>query len=425
MTRAEVDVGSLVEKDRVHSHVYTSDAIFEAELERIFHKTWVYVGHASEVANIGDYCTRWIGRQSVIMTRRSSEDVTVYMNRCRHRGTALCIEASGHARFFRCPYHGWTYGIDGALVGVPFPSRYGAEFDKAEFGLTEAPGVASYRGFVFARLTAEGRSLHEHLGPAAGAIDMLVDAAPDREIDVQSGVHTHAFEGNWKFVGMDGYHINFVHRSAIELEKRQNPDSAFVDLFTDQSPNRTVDFGNGHVRLDTAPSRSEEFGQLLHGESDEESEAEYLSALISRDGRERAEEVYLLSRDPHLAIFPNLQILGVHIRVIRPIAPDRTEVAIYPTILKGAPDIVNEARIRANEWSYGSAGLFQPDDSEIFERIQLGLQCSVDPWLYLGRGLGAEEVDDRGVLSGNITDEVTQRGQMRAWLELMTRDHDE
>ncbi|HVA24347.1 MAG TPA: Rieske 2Fe-2S domain-containing protein, partial [Chloroflexota bacterium] len=103
----------VVESDhdfRVRTDVYTDPAIFELEMRRIFETTWVYVAHESEIPNPGDYVSTSIGLQPVIASRGDDGQVHVLLNRCRHRGSAVCRLERGHAEQFKCPYHGWVYG---------------------------------------------------------------------------------------------------------------------------------------------------------------------------------------------------------------------------------------------------------------------------------------------------------------------------
>ena len=101
--RPRIDYKALVQDDRIHASLYTDACIFADELERIFHRGWVFVGHASEIPRPGDYVTRRIGAQPVIMVRGREGQVSVFVNRCRHRGTMLCPAERGHARTFACP----------------------------------------------------------------------------------------------------------------------------------------------------------------------------------------------------------------------------------------------------------------------------------------------------------------------------------
>src|SRR5205823_1230154 len=153
--------------------------VFESEMRLIFGGTWVYVGHESEIAEAGDYKTTTIGLQPVIVSRGDDGEVRVLMNRCRHRGTTVCQEPRGNARFFRCAYHGWTYGNDGRLTGQPFPGGYPKDFPRERFGLLRAPRVATYRGFIWASLISDGPSLEEHLGPVTSFLDEFCDVSPE------------------------------------------------------------------------------------------------------------------------------------------------------------------------------------------------------------------------------------------------------
>ena len=208
-----VDFGSLVEEGRVRTDIYTDPAVFDAEMERIFGSTWVYVGHTSEIPEPGDYKTTSIGTEPVIVSRGEDGKVRVLFNRCRHRGTAVCQRERGNARHFRCAYHGWTYAADGRLIGLPYPSGYDASFKREEMGLLEAPRTGIYRGFIWASLAADGPSLDEHLGGAREYIDEICDVSPAGEIELTAGCQRLGYDGNWKIQmdNIDGYHPNFVH----------------------------------------------------------------------------------------------------------------------------------------------------------------------------------------------------------------------
>jgi len=264
--------------------------------------------------------------------------------------------------------------------------------------------------------------LEDWLGrPVLDVIDMFVSASPVGRIAARAGSHKTTFNGNWKYVGMDGYHTNFTHKIVSDLVVRKMPEAGdrFNEMFSDRSPNLTWDLGRGHCRLDTVPAQGDAYARIMAGGLQAtEGGRSYLEAMQEAYG-DRTTEVLVKSRDPHLGVWPNLQLIGVQIRVIRPIAVDRTEVILYPTLLEGVPDDINEARLRSHEWFYGPAGFGQPDDGELFERNQLGLMADVDPWLYLARGLGTERHNPDGTIVGNITDETTQRGQMRQWLAQM------
>src|SRR5262249_927162 len=157
---------------------------------------WVFVGHESEIPRAGDFVTRRIGVEPVVMVRQSDGTVTVLVNRCMHRGTMLCQAERGHARTFTCPYHGWSYDLDGTLLGVPYPGGY-ADFDKRAHALTRAPRISSYRGFVFVSFGENGITLAEHLGAATRLIDRSCDLSPVGEVELTAGWVKHRCAANW------------------------------------------------------------------------------------------------------------------------------------------------------------------------------------------------------------------------------------
>ena len=419
----DLDLRSLVHRDRVHGSVYTSNTVFTAELARIFEHSWVYIGHGAEVPAAGDYRVRLMGRQQVIMLRGDDGQVRVFMNRCTHRGSQLCEQRAGNARYLTCWYHGWVFDDRGALRDLVNPAGYGDDFDRTEFALACPPRVDEYRGFVFAALSEQVPPLQEHLGLARAYIDLFLDASPSGEITLDAGVQRTAYNGNWKFVGMDGYHPYFTHKSVLDMwQKRAGENLSAThrgDPFADDSGNVTRDLGNGHVLLDMYPGRARYFDEYLAGLRQRPGGEAYIASMEAAYGPERARELLIWAGDPHLGVYPNLQLIGSQIRIVNPLAADRTEVFMFPTRLVGVPESINTLRLRTHESFYGPASQGSPDDAEIFERNQIGLLCEVNPWVYLGRGLQREYLDSDGSIVGLVTDETTQRGQLRQWARLM------
>jgi phenylpropionate dioxygenase-like ring-hydroxylating dioxygenase large terminal subunit len=421
--QAGINYDALVEEYRVHGSVYTDPDIFEEELEKIFYHGWVYVGHANEIPNPGDFRVTLIGRQSVIMVRDDEGQVQLLMNRCPHRANAVCQVTQGNTDKFRCAYHGWTFRNNGDLLGVTYQDRYGAWFRKEDYGLRKVPRLGIYRGFVFGSLSPVGISLDDHLTkPVKEQIDLFVDLSPEGELDVTAGVHKYGYRANWKFQvenSMDGYHPNFVHQTFFDNIQRRSG-ANIRDLFSGRSLGVTRDFGDGHVMLDFRPYNKATKSRMRAAIPTTPSGQAYREAMIAKHGEERAEEI-MTAGGTHLLVFPNLVLIGVQIRVIRPLRIDETEVFLYPTLLKGVPTEVNAARLRGHEAFYGPAGGGATDDLEMFERNQIGLSAQVDPWLLLGRGLRQEQQEADGTLVGQMTDELTQRAIWRQWKKVMSQ----
>src|ERR1700682_1333280 len=163
---SEVDYQDLIQSDRINGRIYYDPAIFREELDKIWYREWVYVAHESEVPEPGDYVTRQIGLQPVIVSRDDAGKVHLLLNRCTHRGNTICQSERGNSHAFRCAYHGWTFSSRGDLVGVPYAAGYGTSFRKEEYPLAKVPRVGSYRGLIFASLSHDGPALEDRLGPA-------------------------------------------------------------------------------------------------------------------------------------------------------------------------------------------------------------------------------------------------------------------
>src|SRR6476469_10669519 len=161
------DFLAMVDYDRgtVDRKMFSDQAIYDMELERIFARAWNFMCHDSQIPNAGDFFLNYIGEDRVIVVRDKAGQPQVLLNTCRHRGNAVCRAEEGHATSFMCTYHGWTYDLQGKLVGVPgFKDYYHEDLDREQWGLVTAAQVDSYKGFIFATLDPEAPSLEEFLG---------------------------------------------------------------------------------------------------------------------------------------------------------------------------------------------------------------------------------------------------------------------
>ena len=411
---AAIDYKALVQDDRIHASLYTDPRIFEDEIERIFHRGWVFVGHDSEIPRAGDYVTRRVGREPVLLVRGKDGSVSVLVNRCMHRGTMLCQADRGHARTFTCPYHGWTYDVGGELLGVPYPGGY-ASLDKREHRLARAPRVSSYRGFVFASLAAGGISLSEHLGAATKLFDRSCDLAPAGEIELTAGWVKHRCAGNWKMLpenDSDGYHLGFVHRALFSIVRTQ-----YQHVVGEERAVKAVirDWGHGHMEIDWSPGYDRPL-QWLGASA--ESVADLASALERRDGPETARR-RLFEGPAHAMIFPNLFLGETNVAIVEPVSAGECVHWHTPMFLKGAPEL-NRRLLRMAEAGMGPASFLMPDDLTVAARNQLGLDARTAPWLLLARGLGREAIDAEGRGVSHVTDETTNRGLWRHYRAVMS-----
>ena len=241
-----------------------------------------------------------------------------------------------------------------------------------------------------------------------------------------AGSNRTVYKGNWKQVGMDGYHPLFVHASVLATWERQAESGHSLGATHSANPfafdavSETRDFGHGHTTLDFRKHRLMHAGKYRALLESTPGGVEYIDALYSEHDSKWADLLLAMAGDPHVGIFPNLQLINNHIRIVNPVSVDETEVQMFPVLFAHASDEINALRLRQHESFYGPAGSGSTDDAEIFERVQLGLHAQLEPWINISRGMNREYIDDEGTVVGHITDEVPQRGQMRQWLAMMT-----
>ena len=410
------DFGELVQPHRVHRRIYTDPAIFEMEMTRVFAASWCYVGHESEIPEPGDYRTTTMGLRPVLMTRGRDGEVNVLLNRCAHRGTVIAGEASGCAKRFVCPYHGWTYAPDGQLVAIPFPADHPVEdYSTLSLGRLEA---SSYRGFVFATLNADPEPLECWLGEAADAFDTIIDRHPGGEIAVMGSPQLLEFAGNWKLSwdnAADGLHATFAHHSYNTLGEMVDTETVLA-RDPGSTPMVSMALRNGHMVVDQRPG-------IPQGPWATMRDVPFREPLESKLADAGAGELLDLATGSmlNLSLFPNLIFVGNQLLVVEPVAVDRTRLQLWLTSAPGAPPEVDLLRLRVDE-DFVNFGT--PDDLDMFERVQRGLSIPEMEWIDMSRGLPDDAGDgDAGTdatICGPITSEAPQRRYLAHYAEMMT-----
>lgn len=204
---------------------FTSPELFALEAEKIFLQRWLCVGRERQIARPGDYFLQQVGNESIIILRDRSDRVRAFYNVCRHRGTRLCEEHRGQlAGTIQCPYHAWTYSLDGRLIGAPSTDTI-EDFDKAEWPLHRV-AIAVWEGFLFINLADEPEPFDEAYAPLMGRFSRFNLPALEayRRIDYQLAC-------NWKFVVQnysECYHCPLVHPALVKLS---SPTSGENDLY--------------------------------------------------------------------------------------------------------------------------------------------------------------------------------------------------
>ena len=424
----------------VHRQLYTDPAIFELEMARIFGTAWIYIGHESQVKKPGDYFATQIGRHPVVMVRDAEGGLRVIRNQCAHRGAMVVATEKGSADEFTCCYHGWTYHLDGRLKAVPLNHGYPRDFKVGDpnMSMQSVARVKSYRGFVFASEAADGPDLEESLGHMTTSLDDMIDRAPDGEIEAAGGVFKHAYDGNWKvyFENLcDAAHPLFAHRSSIEASQAQSDDvhsdgSGEIAIRQMRQNGAPYSFWESQVGIWTYPN-----GHSYLGDYHDDSKLvaalkdpvfrDYLTALEKKKGKAEAQRI-LEVRRWNSNIYPNVSLMSQfqQLRVVHPIAVNRTVVHTYNFRLKGAPEQMFRNTISFANIVNGTGSLVLTDDLEIYNRIDMGLSSQGAEWLQIGRGYQSDLPDPHGGRKGiNSTSEVYIRNMLDAWQGYMSNGH--
>src|SRR3954467_1635293 len=431
---ANEQLAMLVQPDRVHRSVYTDAAIFDLEMERIFARAWLVLGHESQVRGAGDYFTTRMGREPVIVLRHEDTSVRVLVNRCAHRGSMVCAGGRGRVERFVCPYHGWSYDRAGELKAVPFSSGY-VPGKLGELRLAAVPRVATYRGFIFASLAASGESLEQFLGPAKASFDDFVDRAPGGELEVAGGVFKHTYHGNWKLMlenHLDGAHPAWVHASSVAVARNApDPGKPGDEHYYDIAVRQMRQNGAPESVWENTGIWATPWGHGYMGDYHDDSRLvaglgnpvfeEYRQMLAREHGEKRADEILRVTLW-NTVLYPNASFMSQfrQLRIIHPLAVDRSVVYTYSLRMKKAPPRMFRDTVAFANVVNGPASWVLTDDLEIYERLQHGLSCGAVDWAFIGRGYGGDVQDGPALRGKTGTSEVFVRGQMKAWLRYMT-----
>jgi phenylpropionate dioxygenase-like ring-hydroxylating dioxygenase large terminal subunit len=214
----------LEEATTLPGRLYHDPEIHRRELRDIFSTMWLCVGREEDVERPGDFLTRTVGPESVIVVRDADGRIHAFHNVCRHRGSRLVTESSGAGlKSFLCPYHAWTYGLDGALRVAPHMDD-ARGFDRTQYGLNRVR-LERWDGFLFINFSGEGPSLMEHLG------EMDTKFARYRMGDLRRGKRiAYTVDTNWKMLCenySECYHCALIHP---ELNKVSYYTSGEIDL---------------------------------------------------------------------------------------------------------------------------------------------------------------------------------------------------
>jgi len=365
-------LAALVREDAVHRDVYVDPEVFALERERLWERSWLYAGHDSQLPAVGDRCAVRLAGRALALVRDPD-------------GAVRVRPAGG-----------------GALAG----------------------GVAVHRGFVFVRLAAQGPSFDDWAGPMRTVIDRIADRSPRGRLQVAGAPIRSVFRANWKtYVENinDTVHPPATHESAADAANRVWAGRP-ADAPRPMSMQQLLPFGSGYAFFEQMGGRVLEGGHSLLGtrasiHSSYGGLEGYEAALAAAHGADRAREV--LGFAPQNALlYPSVAMKAqpTAIRVIRPLAVDRTMIEAWAFQPVGAPPVLGQRAAMYNRLVFSPMSVLAHDDLHVFESIQRALRADGNPWVSLHRGARAG-LDEATALPADVggTDERLIRNQFRAW----------
>ncbi len=409
---------------RIDPRIYTDEALYEQELEQIFSRSWLLLGHETQIPKPGDFMTNYMGEDPVIVARQKNGQIRVFLNQCRHRGMRICRADSGNAKSFTCTYHGWAYDTAGNLVSVPFQKEALPDLRKDEWGPLQAR-VETYKGLVFANWDAEAPDLDTYLGEAKFYMDHMLDRT-EAGTEAIPGVQKWVIPCNWKFAAeqfcSDMYHAGTTSHLSGFLAGL--PDG--VDLSQVTPPTHGIQYrapwgghGTGFFISDPA---------LLYVVGGPKIAAYWTQGPASEKACERLGSVERGAQvmAQHMNVFPTCSFLpGINtVRAWHPRGPHEVEVWAFTIVDADAPAEIKDEYRRQSLRTFSAGGVFEQDDGENWVEIQhvlRGHKARSRPF-NLEMGLGhtdSSHPDYPGTISYVYSEEAA-RGLYTQWVRMMT-----
>ncbi len=409
------------------ARLFGDRTLWDRERHNVFGKSWVYLGHVSELTEANSYMVRSIVDDQFIVTKDKDGTIRALHNSCRHRGMQVCRADTGRAARFTCPYHGWTFSNTGKLLAMPTgKDLYSDGFKKEDWGLKHLPGLEIFHGLIFGSLNPDVEPLKDYLGPMAWYLELMV-ARTKEGLEVRGAPNRSVVNGDWKiaadnFVG-DAFHTATTHASMLG-----GRDPLFA------SNGHQVVCGNGHALGHGSAFLPDGNKVTSYGGLPEEMWPEIHETLLPEQAEMLKDTLHF-----HGNVFPNFSFLQVleapaedapptsmlTLRVWHPLENGKLEICSWFLVDKSAPEEHKQSSYEAYLRCFGSGGCFEADDAENWRSISRMSKGQFSEDNYYNYQLGQDCVAPNPEWTGPGTAyprayaEIGQRHFHGHWMDMM------
>ncbi|QIW22874.1 aromatic ring-hydroxylating dioxygenase subunit alpha [Sulfolobus sp. S-194] len=412
--------------------------IYEMELEKVFSRSWIFLGFTEEIPNEGDYMVRYIGPDPFIVIRGDDGKIRAFFNSCRHRGSIICTNEYGNTNKFTCPYHGWSYDIRGRLIGVPLRDKIYKNLDMNKWGLLEIY-VQFYENLIFASINPEVE-LYDYLGEARYYLDIIFKLTGGMK-PVNVPIRFIA-DFNWK-IGAENFsedrlHTLTTHKSVVDFGLA-SPISRFGYISPGKDEVSIADLKTVSGKFIGAFGFRFAPGEHIRG---------YFGFNINSSSLKDDPRIDVLKRVSHtvFTIFPNLSgFISADstddptstkprypvslLRLWNPIAPDKTEVWTWVIVPRETSDEIAKRVYEITLSHFGPSGAAEEDDVSIWRGITKVAGGYFSRHAVTNLKAGSEKDLPRlenwngpGIVRPTQFHEECQRTFWKAWIERMVEE---
>ena len=388
-------VSELVNEDAslISRRCWSDERVYALEKLGIFGKSWLFLGHESQIKQPGDFVQAYMCETPIILSRGQDGGIYANINSCSHRGLPVCRADHGNTKRFVCPYHNWSYSVEGNLMTIPQETEVVQKPDKSQLGLKRVPRVEAWRGMIFGSFDEAIIPLGDYLGDMRFYLDAFLNRFP-QGIEFIGAPHRWVLNANWKLpvenqLG-DVNHGAFLHSSIIPKEAQDMIERLGYSVVTTPGHGATFRLMPEDSPIDEMAWGMEGMAGMFGGD-----EVQNYLREVQAQAAERVGDLRARMKGLTYGIYPNLSFLwsNTSFKVSHPRGPGKVEYWSWSVVPADAPGSIKKT-LRTNYSSFfGPAGILEQEDAEVWVQQFIGsnIDFADDRPYYYGLGLGEEK----------------------------------